>query len=449
MKKLSIFLVALIFPMLMLADERLSIIYPADGSDTWVEFALTGYDSADKGLFINHDKFDYAVPGNMIKIYVYDVTEAAELRLGYYDTDKRMPGFNQRIVSGEQQVDVFLTQDMINAIKSSDLRIYGDHMKVNRVELYDGKAGALKEGRTIWTGYFWMDNWSTMDLFIREMSVDWSKYKEMIVYHQANRTNYVINVRANWEDNVGIISDWSEHVHGTKYDDRMVVDLTQVDIASILSSTGTDRLLVQGNKEGEDAFNITDIVLVEKDYTRSVTSGNYGTICLPRASASVSGATLYSIVDKDATGIIIEQVDAMEAGTPYIFQATDDELRVAMTGAEAAVQEANGLVGFLGDGTTAVPQNDNCYVIASNQLHLVDSEVTIATNRAYIDMDAINPIAPAPGRQRRVVKLADSEQVVTAVSNVTNATCQKVMENGRLLIVRDGVKYTVQGLEIR
>lgn len=449
MKKISIFIVALIFPMLMLADERLSIIYPADGTDTWPEYALTGYDSDAKGLFINRDKFTDAVPGNMIKIYVYDVTETAELRLGYYDPSKYMPGFNLRSLSGEQQVDVFLTQDMIDAIKGNDLRIYGDHMKVNRVELYEGKAGALKEGRTIWTGFFWVDEWKTMDLFIDQMPVDWSKYKEMIVYHEANRTNYVINVRANWDDATGIISDWSDHVHGTKYNDRMVVDLTEVDIASILSTTGTDRLLVQGDKEDGDAFNITDIVLIEKDYTRSVTNGNYGTICLPRASASVSGATLYRIVDKDATGIIIEQVDAMEAGMPYIFQATDSELRVAMTGDEASVQDANGLVGFLGDGTTDVPQNGHCYVIAANQLHLVNSDVTIATNRAYIDVEAINAIAPAPGRQRRVVKVADSEQVVTAVSDVTTATSQKVLENGRLLIIRDGIKYNVQGQVVR
>ena len=448
MKKLSIFIVALIFPMLMLADERLSIIYPADGSDTWVEFEMTGYESDANGLFINRDKFTDAVPGNMIKIYAYDVTEGAEIRLGYYDPNRRMPGFNLRRLSGEQQVDIYMTQDMIDAIKDNDLRIYGNNVKVNRVELYDGKAGALKDGRTIWTGFFWMDEWSTMDLFISEMSVDWSKYKEMIIYHEANRTNYVINVRANWED-AGIISDWSDHVHATKFDDRMVVDLTQVDIASILSSTGTDRLLVQGNKEDGDAFNVTDIVLVEKDYTRSVTSGNYGTICLPRASASVSGATLYRIVDKEATGIVIEQVDAMEAGTPYIFHATDSELRVVMTGDEADVQDANGLVGFLNDGTIDVPQNGHCYVIASNQLHLVNSDVIIATNRAYIDVNEINPIAPAPGSQRRVVKVADSEQVVTDVSDVTSATCQKMLENGRLLIIRDGIKYTIHGQVVK
>ena len=178
-------------------------------------------------------------------------------------------------------------------------------------------------------------------------------------------------------------------------------------------------------------------------YTRSVTNGNYGTICLPMASAAIEGATMYRIADKSATGITIEEVAAMEAGTPYIFQASADEIRVTMTGQSSEVKPANGLVGNLG-ATMTVPQGENYYVLSHNALYQVDSEVTISTNRAYINMDGINPVAPAPGMRRRVIAV---EHVATG--NLTPTLSQgeggKVLRDGQLFILRDGKTYNAQG----
>ncbi len=188
---------------------------------------------------------------------------------------------------------------------------------------------------------------------------------------------------------------------------------------------------------------VTKIIHVTNVYTRSVTNGNYGTICLPMASAAIEGATMYRIADKSATGITIEEVAAMEAGTPYIFQASADEIRVTMTGQSSEVKPANGLIGNLG-ATITVPQGENYYVLSHNALYQVDSEVTIATNRAYINMDGINPVAPAPGMRRRVIAV---EHVATG--NLTPALSQgeggKVLRDGQLFILRDGKTYNAQG----
>lgn len=179
-------------------------------------------------------------------------------------------------------------------------------------------------------------------------------------------------------------------------------------------------------------------------YTRSVTNGNYGTICLPMASAAIEGATMYRIADKTATGITIEEVAAMEAGTPYIFQASADEIRVTMTGQSRAVQQANGLVGNLG-ATITVPQGDNYLVLGpANMLYRVNSAVTIATNRAYINLDAVNPVAQAPGMRRRVIAMEN-----IATGNLTPTLSQgeegKVLRDGQLFIIRDGKTYNAQG----
>ena len=180
-------------------------------------------------------------------------------------------------------------------------------------------------------------------------------------------------------------------------------------------------------------------------YTRSVNNGNYGTICLPMASAAIEGATMYRIADKSATGITIEEVAAMEAGTPYIFQASADEIRVTMTGQSRAMQPANGLIGNLGKDNIAVPQGDNYLVLGpANMLYRVNSTVTIATNRAYIDLDAVNPVAQAPGMRRRVIAMEN-----IATGNLTPTLSQgeegKVLRDGQLFILRDGKTYNAQG----
>lgn len=188
---------------------------------------------------------------------------------------------------------------------------------------------------------------------------------------------------------------------------------------------------------------VTKTIHVTNVYTRSVTNGNYGTICLPMASTAIEGATMYRIADKSDTGITIEEVADMEAGTPYIFQASADEISVTMTGQSSEVKPANGLIGNLG-ATMTVPQETNNYVLSHNMLYQVDSEVTIATNRAYINMDGINPVAPAPGMRRRVIAV---EHVATG--NLTPALSQgeggKVLRDGQLFILRDGKTYNAQG----
>ena len=265
----------------------------------------------------------------------------------------------------------------------------------------------------------------------------------MIVYHQAGHTDYGVNVRTNWYAEGKIY----ETITDDKSADKIVIDLTQVDIPAVIAATNADRLMIQGCSSG-DPFNVTDIVLVmEEPYTRTVTNGNYGTICLPRASSDIEGATMYCIVGGNADeGITIEEVASMEAGKPYIFQASADQITVTMTGPRAEVQEANGLVGNLGESAMYVPTN--AYVLKNNLLYLVDSDVTIAPNRAYIDMGAITPVAPAQGAKRRVIATYNQATGIEDAS-ATFVGPEKIFENGVLYILRDGVKYNATGARVQ
>ncbi|MBR5827898.1 MAG: hypothetical protein IKY49_01505, partial [Paludibacteraceae bacterium] len=85
------------------------------------------------------------------------------------------------------------------------------------------------------------------------------------------------------------------------------------------------------------------VTVSESGYTRAVTNGNYGTICLPYGSSSYAGAEFYEIAyaeikNGDATGLYLDQLEegaALVAGKPYIFKATADELTVSYEGAMA------------------------------------------------------------------------------------------------------------------
>ena len=200
-------------------------------------------------------------------------------------------------------------------------------------------------------------------------------------------------------------------------------------------------------------------------YTRDVTSGNFGTICLPYGSNNYSGAEFYEIsylqLEDDGVtpmGIWLDEVIELEAGKPYIFKATSDLLTVNYKGEEASspvVGEA-GLTGTF-DGITDETVLQGNYMIADNKFWLCGTGCWLNANRAYIDKNTLHnnttPVAAIPGR-RRVMMGAAGENTTTGVDNLTEdgvvSTNQatKMVVNGQLIIIRDGVKYNAQGVRL-
>lgn len=403
-----------------------------------VDYGESSVITLDKALFAT------ATAGQKLIVkYATDAEKEIELKVKNEHFDHLAGSREQAKLNGNGRFEHFLTPKAVEELKAYGLEIGGNGFNALRVELVDGKA-SLPEGVNVWTGYFWADEWSTMYLYWNGYRyVDFNDVKAIRFYHQANRSDFVLNVRDNWEGDGGVeIANIGAMTAGEGYMELPLTDYMREKIAA------SEHLLVQFNKEGGAAFNVTDIVLVmEEPYTRTVTNGNYGTICLPRASLVIEGATMYRIVGGNASeGITIEEVASMEAGKPYIFQASADQLTVTMTGPRAEVQEANGLVGNL--GATAMNVPTDAYVLKNNHLYLVNSAVTIAPNRAYINMSAITPIAPAPGRIRRVIAV---ENQATGVESLQPSafSLKKVLMNGQLFILRDGQLYNVTGVRVQ
>lgn len=403
-----------------------------------VDYGESSVITLDKALFAT------ATAGQKLIVkYATDAEKEIELKVMNEHFDHLAGSREQAKLNGNGRFEHFLTPKAVEELKAYGLEIGGNGFNALRVELVDGKA-SLPEGVNIWTGYFWADEWNTMYLYWNGYRyVDFSDVKAIRFYHQANRSDFVLNIRDNWDSDGGVeIANIGAMTAGEGYMELPLTDCMREKIAA------SEHLLVQFNKESGAAFNVTDIVLVmEEPYTRTVTNGNYGTICLPRASSVIEGATIYQIVGGNVSeGITIEEVASMEAGKPYIFQASADQLTVTMTGPRAEVQEANGLVGNL--GATAMDVPTDAYVLKNNQLYLVNSAVTIAPNRAYINMSAITSIAPAPGRIRRVIAV---ENQATGVESLQPSafSLKKVLMNGQLFILRDGQLYNVTGVRVQ
>ena len=137
--------------------------------------------------------------------------------------------------------------------------------------------------------------------------------------------------------------------------------------------------------------NVGEITLLGRFYSRKVASGDYGTICLPYEvdMESVSGVDkVYSVSSMTNDLATLTLVEAMEAGKPYIFKASADEVVIPAKVGGAVVgtpQEDTYLVGTFADidkmdyGTYVLSGNKFCKVVEGNE----GDAVTLDAYRCY------------------------------------------------------------------
>lgn len=166
-------------------------------------------------------------------------------------------------------------------------------------------------------------------------------------------------------------------------------------------------------------------------YTRSVTSGKFGTICLPFA-ATVEGATVFKIVSKtvdggsNLTGINLESVDNLAAGETYIFKATGTTLTATMTGNYAAATDAHGMLGTF----TATKAPVGSYVVGASdsKIHKVVSGGTGVNVGQYKGWITLTSIDVASSRSANFLSFEDETTGIAGVEMNDDAE-QKVVYN--------------------
>ena len=205
-------------------------------------------------------------------------------------------------------------------------------------------------------------------------------------------------------------------------------------------------------------------ILPATEYTRSLTNGNYATMCLPfpvsRSETFLSGINVFNITGKYMSGSTITGIEMaeaegiLEAGKPYIIQATAGTLR-AWYGEATAVSPvaATGLVGNLGS-SYAVPTG--CYVISSNKIRKVvyAGTANVGQYRAYLNLSAVPDAGGASAPGRRVLYVEDTAtSVEDLLENATlinwnepvyNMLGQRVGKGTKGVLIQNGQKFLIQ-----
>ena len=229
-----------------------ALVMSVNATDIWTGSKHVSW--SEGGLQIAADQFAAAQPGNLIKVHFTDATDGIEFKVMNQFFDHLAGSREAAWISGEGAFEQFLTQTAVDSLKAYGLEIIGANFTCTKVELLESKT--LKEGFTVWTGFFWADEWTTLELYWNGYAgVDFNYATALRIYSEANRSDFVINIKESWEPE-GQIADHTSMTPGEGY---MELPLTD-ELRNRLANAG--RWMIQFNKEAGAAFNVTDIVLV-------------------------------------------------------------------------------------------------------------------------------------------------------------------------------------------
>lgn len=241
---------------LFIAAVAMSIA--ASATDLWTGSKHVSW--TDGGIDIPATQFADAVAGQKIVVTYADASDGIEFKLP--EVWQHLAGSRESAwISGTGTFEQFLTPAAVEGLKAHGLQVVGGNFNCSKVELLDGKQ--LKEGITVWTGFFWADEWSLLELYAEGYNyVDLSQVAAIRFYSEAAGTDYALNFRSSWEDD-GFIADKDMMTDGEGYKELTLTDELRTKMAN------AGHWMIQFNKETISPFNVTDIVLVmlpEPDY---------------------------------------------------------------------------------------------------------------------------------------------------------------------------------------
>jgi len=212
-------------------------------------------------------------------------------------------------------------------------------------------------------------------------------------------------------------------------------------------------------------MNVTCKVTLDRPFVTGQTY--YQTICLPfsldasqLASGPLEDATIMEFLTADVSGdnitVRIRDVASIQAGVPYFIKwtsanapitdmiFTDVTIRASLgTTVEGREGSALQFIGTLSTTTLAADQS-NLFLGADNTLYWPSNTEgnnnTIKAFRAYLQ-------STSPAQVGMRVSFEDMPGTATDVDELSGSSVQtiKLLENGHLYILRDGVKYNAQG----
>lgn len=207
-----------------------------------------------------------------------------------------------------------------------------------------------------------------------------------------------------------------------------------------------------------------DGAAVNVELTRTFTGGMYNTICLPFAvesdaveTAFGAGVELMYMTGATLDGTVLDlefaSTTSIYQGTPYLIKPVANVANPTFANVAFKVSDAVGSAtggtnaDFIGTfvKTTILANVNNLYLQSGNVLMFSENDVTIKGTRAYFHVKV--PSSSPVVRPRIVL----NGQVLTDIELVNGEpqTNGKFIENGQLIIIRDGVRYNALGVRVK
>lgn len=213
-------------------------------------------------------------------------------------------------------------------------------------------------------------------------------------------------------------------------------------------------------------YTMTDIYIKEGTPVNTVaaylhvTAAGMATYVLPfNVPALPDGVAAYELTNDGSEVIMATEVNALEADKPVLIIAQEGEYEfISETGASEDVSGktgtyANGALVGTYQAIAAVPQTEggNYNYVLQKQggnvafYQVKSDDCALSPYRAYLSC-AHNHSAAAPGSAP--MRIVFNQEAATGIETMTNdqvPITKKVMKEGRLLILRNGVEYNVNG----
>ena len=217
------------------------------------------------------------------------------------------------------------------------------------------------------------------------------------------------------------------------------------------------------------ALEITTISAMPAAIERSQPNGKLSTMCFPFSinleSPFVEGiGTVYNVSgvyksgDKvTGIGLSEEASTILEAGKPYVFEASASDLYVQYGEFTVAGDRgyATGLVGNLTSSKIDVPDDGYCYGISNNVIRRVlpGATASIGAYKAYINVDGLDEVGASPAPGRRVIyventatsleDILDGATFINWNEPVYNMLGQQVGKGTTGVLIQNGQKFFV------
>ena len=208
-----------------------------------------------------------------------------------------------------------------------------------------------------------------------------------------------------------------------------------------------------GNRINEANGETRDVYL-KRDF---VADGNYYTLCLPfdltaeQVTAAFGTCTLAKLTGSAMNGneinLNFDDVTAIEAGVPYLFLPTADiapcYFPAVTINADASRVINTTFFKMTGIYNPTVLTSDDYFLGADNYLVQVTDENPLKPFRAYFTVVENSGAGNAPAR------VVFNQSELTGIDNTNvNINAEKCIENGQIVIIRDGIRYNVLGTQI-